>query len=369
MDTPDDNQPPEDGPSNRQTESDATVEPMTGPEAEAGSAARRQRVLVVDDDPEILTTVERILQKADFDVQCLGSVAAAEGCLREEEFELVLSDLYLGDSGLGYQVADATHACQPGVPVILLTGRPSFGGAQEALRSHVHEIVVKPVDPFELVQTCRRTIQTANAERRQRQLEAQNKVLASVLPRAIEAKDPTTSGHAERVVLYTDILAQRCGVEEGSRENLRMAALLHDVGKIGIPEEILTKNGPLTREERDVIETHPEMGRQILESLEDSDDIRTWVYQHHERWDGKGYPNGLQGEDVSLPGRILILAEVYDALAEERSYKPAWPTEKIVGFFRANAGSHFDPDLANLVADGLEQHDKRFFATQPGMLF
>ena len=342
---------------------------MTDPTGNANPATRRQRVLVVDDEPEILSTMEKILQEANYDVLCLPTAAAAQGYLKNEEFELVLSDLYLGDGGLGYEVADAAHACQPAVPVILLTGKPSFGGAQEALRSHVQEIVVKPIDPFELVRTCQRTIQTAKAERRQQQLEAQNKVLASVLPRAIEAKDPTTSGHAERVVHYTDTLAQRCGVDEESREHLRMASLLHDVGKIGIPEEILTKEGPLTKEERKIIETHPEMGRQILESLENSTEIRTWVYQHHERWDGKGYPNGLHGEDVGLPGRILILAEVYDALAEKRSYKPAWSTEKIVGFFRENAGSHFDPELAHMVASGLEQDGKRFFAAQPGMLF
>lgn len=344
---------------------DSMIETMT----DGRSTTKRQRILVVDDDPDVLYAVERILRAADYEVLCQPSVTAAQRCLKEQEFELVLSDLYLGEHGLGYEVADAAHACQPAVPVILLTGRPSFGGAQEALRSHVQEIVVKPVDPFELVRTCRRTIQTAKTERRQRQLETQNKVLASVLPRAIEAKDPTTSGHSERVVHYTDTLAQFCGVDDASRENLRMASLLHDVGKIGIPEEILTKKGPLTKDERAVIETHPEMGRQILESLEDSDEIRTWVYQHHERWDGRGYPNGLHKEDVGLPGRILILAEVYDALAEERSYKSAWSTEKIIRFFRAEAGSHFDPELAHLVADGLERRGKRFFAGQPGMLF
>jgi len=97
--------------------------------------------------------------------------------------------------------------------------------------------------------------------------------------------------------------------------------------------------------------------------------VRTWVYQHHERWDGKGYPNGLGGEEVALPGRILILAEVYDALAEERSYKPAWPVAKIVALFREQAGQHFDPELARLVADGLERSGKRFFAPQSDQLF
>jgi putative two-component system response regulator len=313
--------------------------------------------------------VGSILSEAGYEVTRLGSVAPAREHLERAEVHLVVSDLYLGNDELGYEIADVARNQSPPVPVILLTGRPSFGGARDALRSQVCEIVVKPVDAFDLVRTCQRTIRDAETERRQRRLEIQNKVLAGVLPRAIEAKDPTTSGHAERVVHYTDTLAQRCGVDATNREHLRLASLLHDVGKIGIPERILTKEGPLTRDERDVIETHPEVGRQILASLEDSDSIRTWVFQHHERWDGKGYPEGLAGEEVSLPGRILILAEVYDALAEARSYKPAWENERIVEFFRGEAGRHFDPDLAHLVADGLEREGKRFFAGTPGALF
>jgi cyclic di-GMP phosphodiesterase len=329
----------------------------------------RHRVLLVDDEPEVLHSVAKILGAADYDVTCLPTVAEARRCMERETFHLVLSDLYLDENHLGYEIAAAARACKPAVPVILLTGRPSFGGAQEALRSQVCEIVVKPVDGFELIQACRRTIRDAASERRQRQLEGQNRVLASVLPRAIEAKDPTTSGHAERVVHYTDSLAQRCDVSDENREHLRLASLLHDVGKIGIPEEILTKAGPLTAEERKIIETHPEHGRQILAPLEDSEEIRTWVYQHHERWDGRGYPNGLRGDEVELPGRILVLAEVYDALAEARSYKPAWPDAKIVALFRAEAGTHFDPDLAHLVADGIEREGKRFFRAEIGQLF
>ena len=335
----------------------------------SGSPEPRHRVLVVDDEPGVLTSVAAILGSADYEVACLGRVAEARRFLERESVNLVVSDLYLADDELGYEVAEAARACKPPVPVILLTGKPSFGSAQEALRSQVCEIVVKPVDAFDLVRTCRRTIREAEADRRHRHLEGQNRVLASVLPRAIEAKDPTTSGHAERVVQYTDTLAQRCGVSAEDRAHLRLASLLHDVGKIGIPEQILTKDGPLTKDERSVIETHPEMGRQILEPLEDSDEIRTWVFQHHERWDGRGYPAGLVGDEVALPGRLLILAEVYDALAEVRSYKPAWENQRIVDFFRAEAGKHFDPDLGHLVADGLENQGQRFFRATPGSLF
>jgi len=335
-----------------------------GPGGPAGGS--RPKILVVDDEAAVRAGVEGILVEAGYRVACRGSVQEAKEALDRESFDLVLTDLYLEDQTLGFEIAEVARRCQPPVPAILLTGRPSLDGAQEAIRSQVCELVVKPVDPVSLITSCRRAIHNARLEQHQRRLEAQNQVLARVLPRAIEAKDPTTCGHAERVVRYTDVLAQRCGVSKGDRQDLRMASLLHDVGKIGIPENILTKPDRLTTDEREVIKRHPELGFEILEPLVEGEQIRRWVVQHHERWDGCGYPAGLVGEEVDLPGRILILAEVYDALAEARSYKPAWPTDKIVGFFRAEAGKHFDPCLAALVADGLERLGNGFFRAEPG---
>lgn len=327
------------------------------------------RVLIVDDEPEVLQGLANTLSHAGFDVSCVGSLNHGIAALRSHSFDLVLTDLYLGDTDLGSRIAEEAQTLRPAPPVIVLTGKPSFDGAQRALRSHVADMVVKPVDPQQLLATCGRVMQEAELERRNRELTSVNRVLSSVLPRTIEIKDPTTSGHAARVVEYTDRLAERCGVSEEDRASLRLASLLHDVGKIGIPDHILQKPGPLTPDEREVINRHPQMGYEVLEDLTEHENVRNWVYQHHERWDGKGYPNKLAGEEVALPGRILVLAEVYDALAEERSYKKAWPIDKIVAFFRAQAGKQFDPDLAHMVADGLETKGSRFFAADDGMLF
>lgn len=327
------------------------------------------RVLIVDDDPGVLATLTSVMHGAGYEVTPTSNLREALQTLGSERFQLVLTDLYLGDQDLGYRVAEVAHSQNPPVPVVLLTAKPSFDNAAAALRSRVSEMVVKPVDPHTLLTTCRRTIHESQLSHRNRQLEAQNRVLAAVLPRAIEIKDPTTSGHADRVVGYAESLARRCGIGQEDREHLRLAALLHDVGKIGVPDTILTKPGALTPDEREVINRHPKMGYDILEPLQHHEKVRLWVYQHHERWDGKGYPEGLAGEDVALPGRILILAEVYDALAETRSYKPAWEIPKIVALFRDQAGRHFDPELAKLVADGLERMGSRFFAADPGMLF
>jgi putative two-component system response regulator len=342
-------------------------------------AARGHRVLLLDDDAEVLAGLRATLEPAGYAVVATSSLAEglallanhglAEDQLAENRLDLVLSDIYLGPHDLGHRIAAAAYAARPRVPVILLTGRPSFDSVAEALKSQVAEIVVKPIEAHTLLTACRRTIHEHQLARRNEELEVQNRVLAGVLPRAIEAKDPTTSGHAERVVHYTDALAQRCGVPADERRDLRLAALLHDVGKIGIPDSILSKPGALTPDEREVINRHPKMGFDILASMGEGDNVRTWVYQHHERWDGKGYPEGLVGEEVALPGRILMLAEVYDALAERRSYKSAWDLPRIVALFRDQAGRQFDPDLAHLVADGLERMGNRFFASAPGALF
>ncbi|MCC6671913.1 MAG: HD domain-containing protein [Planctomycetes bacterium] len=326
------------------------------------------RVLLVDDDPDILSMVARLLEEAGYRVDAFSALGPAREALQRSRYHLVVTDLYLSGDELGYQLAEVAGAQRPAVPMVLLTGKPSLSSAKEAMRSHVCDILEKPVDHTDLLATCQRAIQECTLRSRADELEALNKVLAQVLPRAIEAKDPLTRGHADRVVQYADVLGRRLDVSEADRESLRLACLLHDVGKIGVPEQILRKEGPLTREEREVIQRHPTVGFEILEPVRD-EKVRLWVYQHHERWDGKGYPNGLRGEDVELPGRILILAEVYDALAEARSYKEAWDNQRIVAFFRSEAGKHFDPDLSHVVADGLEACGRRFFAPSPGMLF
>ncbi|MBM4060896.1 MAG: HD domain-containing protein [Planctomycetes bacterium] len=328
-----------------------------------------QRILLVDDEEDVLRGLRCTLDRAGYAVTCANNLHGALTVLERESFHLVLTDLYLGNRELGYRVADAARSKKPLTPVVVLTGRPSFDGAQEALRSHVAEIVVKPVEDRTLVATCRRVIHETELSRRNQELETANKVLTAVLPRTIEMKDPTTCGHSERVVGYADSLAMRCGVGAEDRANLRLAALLHDIGKIGIPDHILTKPGGLTSDEMEVVRRHPAMGYEVLASLDNHEDVRNWVYQHHERWDGRGYPQGLAGAEVTLPSRILVLAEVFDALAEPRSYKPAWPIEKIVGLFREQAGRQFDPDLAKLVADGLERRGRGFFGGQPDMLF
>ncbi|MFQ5504915.1 MAG: HD domain-containing phosphohydrolase [Planctomycetota bacterium] len=331
------------------------------------------RVLVVDDEAELGRSICRYFETENWKTCFAEDLETALGILQEGlDLDLVITDIYLEEGGLeeggqragGHVLTEASQARVPPLPVILLTGRPSLDAALEGLRGHAVDFLTKPIAMKLLLKRAERAVLEQRLRKRLLELEQVNSLLTRILPNAIEAKDPTTRGHSDRVVAYADTLALKCAVSEEERKSLRLAAQLHDVGKIGIPEAILTKPGKLTREEYEIIREHPGIGYRILEPLDHLPLVRRWVYQHHERWDGKGYPEGLRGEEVALPGRILILAEVFDALATARSYKQPWSKDKIADYFEQDRGRHFDPRLSRIVAEGVRSRGTAFF--RPG---
>ncbi len=165
---------------------------------------------------------------------------------------------------------------------------------------------------------------------------------------SIESADHYTRGHCDRVASYACALAQAAGVDPDVLLWFRMGALLHDVGKIVVPPEILNKPGKLTPDERAVIERHPDAGVELIGDIEFPWDIRPMVRHHHEAWDGSGYPLGLAGEQIPLPARILCVADVYDALASDRPYRPAFPHERTLAIMSSEAGTKLDPELFDL---------------------
>jgi putative nucleotidyltransferase with HDIG domain len=165
---------------------------------------------------------------------------------------------------------------------------------------------------------------------------------------SIESADHYTRGHCERVASYACALAEAAGVEDEVLLWFRMGALLHDVGKIVVPPEILNKPAALTPDERAVIERHPDAGVELISDIEFPWDIRPMVSHHHEAWDGSGYPAGLAGEAIPLAARILCVADVYDALASDRPYRPAFPHERTLAIMSAEAGTRLDPALFDL---------------------
>lgn len=166
------------------------------------------------------------------------------------------------------------------------------------------------------------------------------------LTSAIDAKDRYTSGHSERVAHLASRLAEAAGLDQATIERVHISGLVHDVGKIGVPETVLCKTGRLTDEEFDIIKTHPEIGRNILKDIPQLDDVLPAVMHHHERWDGRGYPHGIAGEAIPFFARLVGLADAFDAMSSTRTYRAALPRAQVIDEIHRCAGAQFDPDLA-----------------------
>ena len=207
-----------------------------------------------------------------------------------------------------------------------------------------------PPDPArEILNRIRQVAdQTTIALSRARLLEelAQNDLgTLTALARTVDTNSSWTAGHSERVTNLAMTLGRDLGLPPDEIDLLRRGGLLHDIGKLGVSQSILDKPGKLTEEEFAVMRRHPSKGAEILEPIPNLQKIIPIVYQHHERFDGKGYPNGLSGEDISLHARILSLADVADALLSDRPYRPGWSREKVLMYTRENSGLQFDPTV------------------------
>ncbi len=167
------------------------------------------------------------------------------------------------------------------------------------------------------------------------------------LSHALDLRDQMTQGHSERVTAYSLAIAQSLGLDQDAQEALRLGALLHDIGKIGVSDAILRKPGSLDAREWDEMRQHPIWGKQIIERVDFLARALDVVYAHHEWWDGGGYPQRLRGEQIPLAARIFAVADVFDALTSDRSYKQAWPVEQARAQIIAESGTHFDPRVVN----------------------
>lgn len=164
----------------------------------------------------------------------------------------------------------------------------------------------------------------------------------------LEMRDDETKGHSQRVTEMTVAIAKELGISEEELVHIRRGAILHDIGKIAIPDEILHKPGPLTDEEWNLMRQHPALAVEWLSKISFLEQALTIPYYHHEKWDGTGYPEGLKGEDIPLPGRIFAVADVWDALLSDRPYRKAWPEEKALAYIQSEAGKHFDPEIVKI---------------------
>ena len=207
---------------------------------------------------------------------------------------------------------------------------------------------------FEVRNTNRRIIlanQRENALLREEQetMRSMMQETSYALAEAIEAKDKYTHGHSSRVANYSEMIAERAGKDEKKRQNIYLAGLLHDVGKIGIPESIINKDSKLTDEEYAIIKTHPVIGNQILQKIKKNPDLSIGAHYHHERYDGRGYPEGLKGEEIPEIARIIAVADAYDAMTSKRSYRDTLPQEVVRNEIVKGKGTQFDPQFAEIM--------------------
>src|SRR5690606_12353175 len=175
-----------------------------------------------------------------------------------------------------------------------------------------------------------------------------------------------TEGHSRRVTEQTVRLAERLGIPRDQLVHVRRGALLHDIGKMGVPDEVLLKPGPLTDAEWALMKRHPEFAYQLLLPIEFLRPALAIPYCHHERWDGSGYPRGLKGEEIPLPARVFAVVDVYDALTSDRPYRPAWTRERALAYIRDNAGSQFDPRVVEEFLRMMAEESREAEAVQMG---
>ena len=257
------------------------------------------------------------------------------------------------------------------VPIVMVTSLDQRSLRHQALRAGATDFLGKPCDPVE-IQARITNLMTISAAHRQEQdraavlarevaaavavIEAREREIIALLMRAAEHRDTDTGDHIARVAGYVGIIAANLGFDPAEIRILKLASTMHDVGKIGVPDAILLKPGPLTVEERAEMEKHAERGRRILEGST-SDVVRLAAEiaeSHHERWDGTGYPKRLRGEAIPISGRIVAVADVFDALVTERPYKASWPLERARAFLADQAGRHFDPRCVEAFLAGWE---------------
>lgn len=330
--------------------------------------SRTPDILIVDDEPQVCELIDSFLTDRGLNCQATTSPHRADSLLDAEGPSVLITDVAMpGRTGMDL-LGHVRHE-HPGCRVILISGVPSTQTLAKALAGGAFDYVSKPFDLERLLQSVRRAMQADAASdlpvraARAMQVEPHLRQVSiesiRALVHAVEAKDPYTRRHSEHVAAYSVEIARRLGLPEEAVGSIRTAALLHDCGKIGIPDSILTKPGRLVVEEFEQIRRHPVIGYEILSNISAFAGEADIVRAHHERWDGGGYPDGLAGEVIPFGSRVINVADSIDAMLMRRTYKEPFGVHRVLEELQAGRGSQFQPIVADAASEWLIENADR----------
>ncbi len=353
------------------------------------SGNTKGKILIVDDDPPIRKVVGINLEKGGFEVEVSPSGTEALKLLENGSYmpDCILLDIRMPELS-GIDVLETVKKSHPLISVIMLTAQTDLEVAVDTMKKGAFDYIVKPVRRFQLVEIIKkalryREMQLENErlarENREYQLSLEKKVAertkelihaykklknanlqtVKILAETIEAKDPYTRGHCNRVRLLSSEIARHTGMDHDRIEVLEYGALLHDIGKIGITESLLHKNGGLTAEERKAFQLHTIIGENILKTVEFFKPCLFIVRNHHEWYNGNGYPDGLRGDENGLSARIVSISDAFDAMTSTRPYRKALSFDFAIAELEREKGRQFDPRLVDIFIN------KEVYATLP----
>ncbi len=315
---------------------------------------RPRRVTIADDDAGSRALLRAILEQEGCSVRESADGASTLRLVADEVPEALLLDVGMPPpDGIEVTRQLRRRFSDPELPIILVTGYHATATKIAGLEAGASDFVTKPYEPTELVARVRAALRTRAAFDR---LESAQSVIAA-LANAVEAKDPTTEQHCSRLAELALGVARRIDVDAEILEAIAFGAVLHDVGKIGVRESIIRKLGALDEDEWIEMRRHPVIGAAIVEPLRMGMLVAPIVRGHHERWDGRGYPDGLVGTGIPLGARIVGVVDAYDAMVHDRPYRPALSEDEARSQVLANRGSQFDPELAQVFLAYLDQRD------------
>ena len=323
-------------------------------------------VVVVDDDIMNLKMAGHILSKNNMRVTALKSGQALLDYIKENETpDLILLDINMPEMD-GFETLKKLREQEAGqeeIPVIFLTANDDENSETRGLSLGAMDFIKKPFVPEVLTLRVRHIIDLIRLQRNlsqevEKKTEENEKLFMHVvhsLADAIDAKDTYTNGHSGRVAKYSKEIARRYGYSEKAQGDIYMMGLLHDVGKIGVPDAVINKPAKLTDEEFAMIKNHPAMGSRILKNNKEMPALATGARWHHEKYGGGGYPDGLSGNDIPEEARIIAVADAYDAMSSRRSYRDVLPQEVVRGEIEKGKGTQFDPKFADIMLSMIDE--------------